>query len=166
MQDNGWDVGQDEEELFELAMHERQYLDYKSGIAKKRFEEEVEKARQQQNQSQVVAAAPQPTKPKEEKTLNNLPNDELHKQLTAPITGQVVFGFHEIIEDKFVKIGDTVKKGERICYIYSDLFQGFEEVVSPVDGVITHITVKQGSTVKKGEVIAVVKVNQPVVAEK
>ena len=40
MADNGWDCGPDDEELFELAMHDRQYRDYKSGIAKKRFEEE------------------------------------------------------------------------------------------------------------------------------
>ena len=34
MEENGWDFGQDDEELFELAMHDRQYRDYKSGIAK------------------------------------------------------------------------------------------------------------------------------------
>ena len=31
MADNGWDCGQDEEELFELAMHPEQYRNYKSG---------------------------------------------------------------------------------------------------------------------------------------
>ena len=34
MKDEGWDEGQDQEELFEFAMHERQYRDYKSGVAK------------------------------------------------------------------------------------------------------------------------------------
>ena len=38
MDDAGWDYGQDDEELFELAMHERQYKDYRSGVAKERFE--------------------------------------------------------------------------------------------------------------------------------
>ena len=37
MQDNNWDFGQDDEELFELAMHPEQYRDYKSGMAKKRM---------------------------------------------------------------------------------------------------------------------------------
>ena len=37
MKDEGWDCGQDDEELFELAMHERQYRDYRSGVAKERF---------------------------------------------------------------------------------------------------------------------------------
>ena len=30
MDENGWDYGEDDEELFELAMHDRQYRDYKS----------------------------------------------------------------------------------------------------------------------------------------
>lgn len=41
MLENGWDIGLDEEELFEFAMHETQYRDYKSGIAKERFEAEI-----------------------------------------------------------------------------------------------------------------------------
>ena len=45
MTENGWDFGQDDEELFELAMHDRQYRDYKSGIAKKRFEDDLQRAK-------------------------------------------------------------------------------------------------------------------------
>ena len=37
MDENGWEYGDDDEELFELAMHDRQYRDYKSGVAKKTF---------------------------------------------------------------------------------------------------------------------------------
>lgn len=43
MKENGWETGPDDEELFEFAMHETQYRDYKSGLAKKRFEEEIAK---------------------------------------------------------------------------------------------------------------------------
>ncbi len=43
MKENKWEEGKDDEELFEFAMHEAQYRDYKSGIAKKRFEEEIAK---------------------------------------------------------------------------------------------------------------------------
>ena len=46
MKKEGWDEGPDQEELFEFAMHENQYRDYKSGVAKRRFEEDLEKARQ------------------------------------------------------------------------------------------------------------------------
>jgi len=37
MVDKGWDLGPDEEELFEYAMHPAQYEDYKSGKAKEKF---------------------------------------------------------------------------------------------------------------------------------
>ena len=37
--------GYDDEELFELAMHDRQYRDYKSGVDKKRFEDDLQRAK-------------------------------------------------------------------------------------------------------------------------
>lgn len=37
MDEKGWDYGQDDEELFELAMHPEQYRDYKSGKAREDF---------------------------------------------------------------------------------------------------------------------------------
>lgn len=32
MDENGWEYGDDDEELFELAMHDRQYRDYKLAL--------------------------------------------------------------------------------------------------------------------------------------
>ena len=54
MKENNWDTGEDDEELLEFAMHETQYKDYKSGIAKKRFEEEIEKAKNQATSNPVA----------------------------------------------------------------------------------------------------------------
>ena len=45
MDENGWDYGQDDEELFELAMHPEQYRNYKSGQAKKNFLADLQAAR-------------------------------------------------------------------------------------------------------------------------
>lgn len=45
MEVNGWDRGQDDEELFELAMHPEQYRNYKSGKAKENFEKDLLKAK-------------------------------------------------------------------------------------------------------------------------
>ena len=42
MEKNGWERGQDDEELFEFAMHEKQYREFKSGEAKRRFNKELE----------------------------------------------------------------------------------------------------------------------------
>ncbi len=47
MKKNKWNLGENDEELFEFAMHETQYRDYKSGLAKKRFEEEIQKLKSQ-----------------------------------------------------------------------------------------------------------------------
>lgn len=45
MQQNGWDFGEDNEELLELAMHPEQYRAYKSGLAKESFELDLAKKR-------------------------------------------------------------------------------------------------------------------------
>ncbi len=45
MNEKGWDFGQDDEELFELAMHPQEYRAYRSGAAKKAFEEDLAKRR-------------------------------------------------------------------------------------------------------------------------
>ncbi len=64
MDDNGWDYGKDEEELFELAMHPEQYRAYKSGAAKKAFEEDLAKKREEGagmlegTKKEVATAAP------------------------------------------------------------------------------------------------------------
>ncbi|MBP5629055.1 MAG: oxaloacetate decarboxylase [Bacteroidaceae bacterium] len=55
MEDNGWERGQDDEELFELAMHPTQYRDYKSGIAKERFEADLAKAKEAKSAAAPVA---------------------------------------------------------------------------------------------------------------
>ncbi|MFV0483855.1 MAG: biotin/lipoyl-containing protein [Bacteroidales bacterium] len=45
MEDNGWERGQDDEELFELAMHPQQYRAYKSGEAKVAFTKDLAEKR-------------------------------------------------------------------------------------------------------------------------
>jgi pyruvate carboxylase subunit B len=61
MKQNRWDLGQDEEELFELAMHPEQYRAYKSGEAKKAFEADLAKRKAEANAPAAnggAAAAP------------------------------------------------------------------------------------------------------------
>ena len=47
MKKNNWDLGQDDEELFELAMHPEQYRAYQSGDAKKSFEADLAKRKEE-----------------------------------------------------------------------------------------------------------------------
>ena len=63
MEDNGWDRGQDDEELFELAMHPTQYRDYKSGIAKERFEADLAKAKEAKSAAAPAAPKAEASKP-------------------------------------------------------------------------------------------------------
>ncbi len=46
MDANGWDYGENDEELFELAMHPEQYRKYMSGEAKKAFEQDLTERKQ------------------------------------------------------------------------------------------------------------------------
>ena len=57
MDEKGWDYGQDDEELFEYAMHPPQYEDLKSGKAKERFLEDLAK-RKGEKTSVPTATAP------------------------------------------------------------------------------------------------------------
>ena len=58
MADNGWETGQDDEELLEYALHPQQYVDYKSGKAKKSFEEDLAKKKAEANAPIVASSTP------------------------------------------------------------------------------------------------------------
>ena len=57
MQENGWELGEDNEELFELAMHPEHYRAYKSGKAKADFEKDLAERKAKKNQ----IASPNPS---------------------------------------------------------------------------------------------------------
>ncbi len=62
MAEKGWDTGQDDEELFEFAMHPPQYEDYKSGKAKEKFNADLaaRKAAANGGISKAASAIPVP----------------------------------------------------------------------------------------------------------
>jgi pyruvate carboxylase subunit B len=149
MKKNGWDAGPDEEELFELAMHDRQYRDYKSGAAKTRFESELSKAKEQAvsaGTQRVMDAAPavaaQPAVPKKE--------DPSVKPITAPAKGKIYYNLYgEQTEPS--KPGDLVSAGERICYIQTNSY--IDEIICPWEGEVAEIAVAQGANVNKGDIL-------------
>ncbi|MDO5523998.1 MAG: biotin/lipoyl-containing protein [Bacteroidia bacterium] len=59
MKKNNWDFGQDDEELFELAMHPEQYRAYKSGAAKTAFEQDLAKRKSAAQAEKSPAPAPE-----------------------------------------------------------------------------------------------------------
>ena len=145
MEELGWETGKDDEELFEFAMHDRQYHDYKSGIAKKRFIEEVEKAKAAAAPVQVAApAAKTDEKPKAEA-----------KDVVSPYSGRLMFACSFYNEELCVREGVEASKGKTICYIQEK--ESVQQIVNENDGIIEKLCVKQGEMVKKGDVIAKIK---------
>ncbi len=59
MKKNNWELGEDDEELFELAMHPAEYRAYKSGEAKKSFEEDLAKKKAEKD-APAASAVPSP----------------------------------------------------------------------------------------------------------
>jgi pyruvate carboxylase subunit B len=138
MQENNWDFGQDNEELFEFAIHERQYRDYKSGVAKKRFEDELAKIKSE-NGTDNNKKQPSPDK----------------NTIVSPYMGRVYFNFNYFIQEKSIEVGKKIKKGERICYIENN--NTFDEVLSEHEGEVSEIFFRQGDTVNKGDVLVKIK---------
>lgn len=131
MQTKGWDCGQDDEELFELAMHDRQYRDYKSGIAKKRFNEELEVVKNKENKVVQV---------EDDK-------DPKIKKIKSPETGRLLFAF---ISDQY-KVGDQISVDEQLFYVESNT--NYEVVISEYAGTIGKLYCKQGDWVHEGDTI-------------
>jgi len=150
MQEKGWDFGQDDEELFELAMHDRQYRDYKSGLAKQRFEEEVKKAKEEK----AKASAPIVLSKEEQeaKTLayisEKYPNA---RPIIAPSTGMLLWEID--CEDKPIPPapGKTYEENDIIAHI--EAYYGVDDVVCLSAGKLIDTCVKQGTNVKKGTVL-------------
>lgn len=153
MKDEGWDCGQDDEELFELAMHERQYRDYKSGIAKERFNKELEELRAKAGAPIVV------TRPVVE--MPEFDIDEYVKKfpkarpVQAPVKGKMLWQIDVIDDSKAPVAGTPVKAGEVCGYVQT--YYGNEEVIPAVSGRIVAVTAPQGKDVVKGEIVAFVE---------
>ena len=57
MEENGWERGEDDEELFEFAMHETQYRNYKNGMAKEQFNKDLQAAKDKKLQKKGISLA-------------------------------------------------------------------------------------------------------------
>jgi pyruvate carboxylase subunit B len=90
MEKKNWDTGQDDEELLELAMHPEQYRAYKSGDAKRDFDEDIakRKAEQEASESDKTAAPVNTTNGFQPKTLVvNIDDEEYVVHINYPENG-------------------------------------------------------------------------------
>ena len=146
MKENNWERGKDDEELFEFAMHEKQYRDYKSGEAKKRFDAELEAAIKEKYSKMNVVVP-------DIRTLK-YPNAE---PLEAPATGRVLWELDFEEKSKEPVHGKLVKEKEAVCALQTRY--GLEQINSFCNGRIVGIERKQGEMVRKGDVIAYIEQN-------
>ena len=142
MDENGWDYGEDNEELFELAMHDRQYRDYKSGVAKKRFLDDLQRAKD-------AAMAKSGFNEEEIKKYKRAKADPI----IAPEKGQVLWEVSVEGPSTAPFIGRKYQHDEVFCYI-STPWGEYEKIMANFTGRVVEVCAAQGAVVNKGDVIA------------
>jgi pyruvate carboxylase subunit B len=150
MTENGWEEGPDQEELFEFAMHERQYRDMRSGAAKNRFNQELEQAKEKAGAPIIIK------RPVVEIPMFNFEEITaeypMAKPVHAPAKGQVIWQYDMMDASTAPFEGSTISKGSNLCYIQN--VYGIEPVEVGYGGTIVGTYVKQGNKVEKGQILA------------
>ena len=167
MKENKWELGEDDEELFEYAMHPAQYEAYKSGKAKEDFLADVEKRRAERDKSPLDDAKP--------KTLTvqvdgqayrvtvaygdiDLPASATDKitapagegqEVAAPLEGK--FFLTKNAQETPLKVGDKVKEGDLLCYI--EAMKTYNAIRADFSGTVTAICVNPGDSVSEDDVL-------------
>ena len=147
MDENGWEYGPDDEELYELAMHPEQYRNFKSGQAKKNFLADLQKAKDAKLGTTLT--------PEQLSAFKHAKADAI----VAPVKGQLYWEFNgegECAPTTEPFIGKEYNEGDAFCYIQAP----WGEIVSvpaALGGKLVEINAKQGSKVNKGEVIAYIE---------
>lgn len=145
MDKNGWDYGQDDEELFELAMHPEQYRAFKSGQAKKQFLTDLQKAKDAKLGNGKLST-------EEIAALKHAKADAVK----SPLAGQLLWGFGgEGVPAPCIEpfIGQRYKEGDTFCYLQTK----WGEIISipaALGGKLVDISVKPGQKICQGDTIA------------
>ena len=153
MKEEGWDCGEDDEELLNMAMFERQYRDYRSGIAKERFNKDLAEMKAKAG-APIVVTRPVVEMPKfsVDEYVAKYPKAT---PVQVPVKGQLLWQVDVDDASAAPAVGTAVKAGQVIGHVQA--WYGMEEVVSAVDGRIVAVVGKQGDNVAKNEIIAFVQ---------
>lgn len=144
MEDNDWDCGKDDEEVFELAMHPEQYRVYKSGQAKKTFLADLQKARDKKLGNNLT--------PAQIAELKHAKADAVK----APFAGKLYWSFAgEGVMAPCIEpfIGQQYKEGDTFCYLQTRWGE-IVEIPAALGGKLVDISVKPGAQVRQGQELA------------
>ena len=177
MLEKQWDRGEDDEELFEYAMHPAQYEAYKSGKAKEDFLADVKKRRD----DIANAAAPADAQDSKPKVLTVDVNGQAYRvtvaygavdpaelagsapapsgaavvpagegqDILAPLEGK--FFLVKNAQETPKKVGDKVAAGDVLCYV--EAMKTYNAIRAEFDGTITAICANSGDTVSEDDVL-------------
>jgi pyruvate carboxylase subunit B len=149
MAEKGWETGEDDEELFEYAMHPTQYEDYKSGKAKAAFEKDLAERKGASNASVKVAeGVGAPSATFQPKSLNVNVNGE-HFKVTVSYDGA---------QDANAEASQEEQKAQPSSNGVAD-----KEILAPLEGKIfltkeaSDKALKPGDQVKVGDVVCYIE---------
>ena len=145
MEELGWDTGEDDEELFEFAMHDRQYRDFRSGVAKERFLADIEKAKEAQLAKQGVSS-------EEILAIKHAKADPI----VAPVKGQLLWEVSTDGDSLPPAIGKRFAADEEFCTIITSWGE-LQPVATGLGGRVIEVCAKQGAHVNRGDIIAYVQ---------
>ena len=148
MDENGWEYGQDDEELFELAMHPEQYRNFKSGQAKKNFLADLQKAKEEK----LLSGKGAKLSPEELAAFKHAKADAV----VSPVDGQVFYEFKgdgEGIPCLEPSIGQEYKDGDILCYVQATWGE-FIPIKAGIGGRLVDIAAKKASHVRRGDTLA------------
>lgn len=166
MKSKNWDFGQDDEELLEYSLHKTQYLDFKSGDAKKKIAEDIKLKKQSK-----IVSKDEPSK-KMTKILKvnevsyevdyildtakkeSISNKKIVKgqKIISPIEGRVFFTKDP--DENPVKVGDKINKGDVICYIES--MKVINAIKSDYSGKVMQVCFNDGDDIYDDDILFII----------
>ena len=166
MKSKNWDFGKDNEELLEYSLHKTQYLDFKSGDAKKKIAEDIKLKKQSK-----IVSKDEPSK-KMTKILKvnevsyevdyiidtakkeSISDKKIVKgqKIISPIEGRVFFTKDP--DENPVKVGDKINKGDVICYIES--MKVINAIKSDYSGKIIQVCFNDGDDIYDDDILFII----------
>ena len=166
MKSKNWDFGQDDEELLEYSLHKTQYLDFKSGDAKKKIAEDIKLKKQSK-----IASKDEPSKKMTKILKVNEVSYEVDyiidtakkesisdkkiiegQKIISPIEGRVFFTKDP--DENPVKVGDKINKGDVICYIES--MKVINAIKSDYSGKIMQVCFNDGDDIYDDDILFII----------